>query len=266
MSDLKKEATFLCSFHKTDSLFYEMIDSLLKQSYENFKVILVNDIGQPVTFDSRYQTDNRVALLHNPSNQGLIHSLNRGVVDIDSEYIARVDRGDICLPERLKEQVEYLEKNDLDIVGSYVEEIDEAGKILRIVKPPLEHSKIVTALERYNCLVHSSILMKTEVIKKLGGYNERFQYAQDYDLYLRAIRAGCRFGVVDKILTRRRVYRDSTTRKKRKQQILYASAALMMYYAAEERLTGTHILRVCAHLSKILIPQWMRSMRNRPIS
>jgi len=241
-----------------------MIDSLLNQDYDNFEIILIDDSGNTKeTSIPSYGDNKKIKVIRNKKNYGLTRSLNIGIEVSTGEYMARVDRGDWCYPDRLSQQIKFMRKHNIDICGSFVEEIDIYDRQLRIHKPPLKHENIVASLMRKNCLIHSSIIVKKATLIKLNMYDERLRYAQDYDLYLRAILKGCKFGVVDKVLLKHRVYNDSTTIKKRKQQILYANAALVCYYASTETINTRILLNIMSNISKVFIPTWLRAIKRR---
>lgn len=263
MNEQRPKISFICCFHKKDEFFDAMLQSLLSQDYDYFDIILVDDSGDDNVLDPTYSQQKKIKLVKNRKKMGLTHSLNKGISCSGAEYIARIDRGDWCYPNRLSQQVEFMLRRNLDICGSFVEEIDESNDRIRTYRPPLEHTKIVASLEKYNCLIHSSLMIKKDVLMNLNMYDERFKYAQDYDLCLRAVAGGYKLGVINKILVKRRLYKDSITVTRRKSQILHATAALIFYYVSVGKINYRISLNIFYHFSKLFIPDWLRQIKRK---
>jgi GT2 family glycosyltransferase len=101
-------------------------------------------------------------------------------------YIARMDADDISLPQRLDRQQQFLENHpDYALVGSPYYQIDEQGQIRCLIRVLTEDAELRAGLQQQNWFGHGSVMMRREAVEQLGGYDERFTYAQDYDLWLR---------------------------------------------------------------------------------
>jgi len=256
---MNKRVSVICATNRLDELFFNMLESVKKQDYDNIEVIVVLD-GQ-VAFDNRL-TDRNIKVLKNDKPLGLTASLNKAIAESAGYYIARVDAKDICEPDRISRQVLYLEGNGIDIVSCNVDVISENGRLVKIVKPPSTHEAIIKRMPRHNCFVHSSILVKKEVLQAVGSYNERFIYAQDYDLYLRLILKGCKFGVSPEILLHKRIDVRSTTMSKRRWQICYAMAAQSLYFAkAQPKNPLSIFFCILSNLTRFILPIKFREIR-----
>src|SRR5690349_262554 len=111
--------------HNISSFIKECLDSLLKQTYHNIEVILVNDASLDDTSQviEEWIKENNpsfsVELINLPRNVGFSGALTTGYFLSKGEYIAVHDGDDISHPERLEKQVAYLEKHpDIDVLGS----------------------------------------------------------------------------------------------------------------------------------------------------
>lgn len=117
------------------------VDSILNQSYKDFEFIIIND--KPDRKENRElldvykHKDNRIVLINNKVNLGLTKSLNIGLLAAKGEYIARMDADDISLPDRLKQQVDFLDTHpEVSIVGCSAYKIDEEGNVIdKLIKP-----------------------------------------------------------------------------------------------------------------------------------
>ncbi len=104
------------------------IESILGQTFSDFEFIIINDGSTDRTLkilESYQKKDKRIVLL-NQENKGIAKSLNRGIAKAKGDYIARQDADDISFPDRLRNQVEFLDNNkDVGFLGCSCEMIDE---------------------------------------------------------------------------------------------------------------------------------------------
>ena len=167
------------------------INSILNQSFSAFKLIIVNDGSNDSSqniIDFYVKTDERVSCIVNKSNKGLAYSLNKAIVFSDSMYIARMDADDYAHPNRLEMQIKYLQQHQgVDVLGSAANVITPGSLVKNVVLKPKTHSEIVKIIEVKNPFFHSSVLIKRSFFNLLGGYDEKFKRAQDYDLWLRGV-------------------------------------------------------------------------------
>jgi len=163
----------------------EAIESILNQTFPYLELIIVDDGSTdetPGVLD-RY-SDPRIVRLRNESNQGVARARNRGCAMARGEYIAVQDADDLSAPERLEKQVAFLDTHpEVGLVGSQALLFGEGGSTQ--IKVPLHNTEIQALLLGENCLLHSSLMVRREVFKEVGGYNESFIAAPDYDLVLR---------------------------------------------------------------------------------
>ena len=136
----------------------------------------------------------------------LAATLNRCLRYASGEYIARMDADDICLPERLQKQVNFLDNHlDYACVGCNLAVFDENGDYGIRLFP--QETKASTLLKT-TIFAHPTIMMRSSVYKKLGGYtvSDRTMRAEDLDLWFRFINAGYKGYNLQEILYR---YRES---------------------------------------------------------
>ena len=171
------------------------IESVLEQTHANFEFIIVVD--DPTRSDlvnrvSEYaKNDERIIVLINEKNEGLVYSLNRALKHVTSDYVIRMDADDISVKDRFEKQLIYLIDNKVDLVGSQVIFIDENGKKMFDTAGELHLSSkyIYKVLNFQNCIYHPSWMVKTSLYEKLNGYRN-INYCEDFDFLLRAKNMG----------------------------------------------------------------------------
>jgi GT2 family glycosyltransferase len=166
----------------------EAVESICRQTEPNFELLVIDDGSTDRTPEILTQVahqDSRVRVFHRP-HLGLCAALNFGMSAAQAPLIARLDADDIAHAERLGRQADFLDRHpDVGVVGSWAREIDEDGHPLGERRPPSEPNEIDTALQRGNPMIHSAIMARAELVRRVGGYRPAFEAAEDYDLWLR---------------------------------------------------------------------------------
>ncbi len=169
------------------------IDSILNQTFKDFEFIICDDGSTDGTYElvkRLTKHDDRVILIQNEKNSGLAYSLNHCLSIAKGEYIARMDADDISLPERLEEEVAFLDNNkEFAIVGCNVKFFNSNGIWGKRCLPefPEKASFLFTSP-----FVHPSILIRAEVMTVLCGYRVEKETlrTEDYDLFMRMYSKG----------------------------------------------------------------------------
>lgn len=167
----------------------EAVESVLAQTMGDLELIVVDDASTDGTAELLARCgDPRLVVLRNEENLGLTRSLNRALGAARGAFVARQDADDRSRPQRLERQLAFLATHrDVGICGAWVRHLDGEGRPVGTGHPPTGPDELTQALQLRNDLVHGTILARREVLEELGGYREAFRYAQDYDLYLRAL-------------------------------------------------------------------------------
>ena len=165
----------------------QAVDSILAQTLTSFEFVVVDDGSTDTTAEIlESYSDPRLRLI-TQERTGLIASLNRAIDGASGEYIARMDADDISLPQRLELQLERLEGNPgVALLGTQVEEIDEAGDTIRRHHYPTDSAAVAKALLRgATAICHGAVIFRRACFERVGGYRQPFEHAEDYDLWLR---------------------------------------------------------------------------------
>lgn len=175
--------------YNCENTISKCIESVISQAYENWEFIICDDCSKDNTLQvlTEYsQKDNRIKVLHNEKNLRLAASLNNCLKVAKGKYIARMDADDVCLPERLTKQVEFLDAHpEFAIVGSGVKVFD--GENVTSIRIPTKEYPTKENVLYGPTFMHPTIMMRKEAYDALGGYtvSKRTTRGQDWDLWFR---------------------------------------------------------------------------------
>ncbi|HDR1936400.1 TPA: glycosyltransferase family 2 protein, partial [Pasteurella multocida] len=128
-------SVLICAYN-SEKYIERSIRSVMKQTYKNLEIIIINDGSSDNTFsiiERLSREDRRIRIINNDKNIGLISSLNIGIENFNGEYLARIDSDDFAKPQWIAKLFTFLDENkDIVLVGSYLEIFseDENGSIL----------------------------------------------------------------------------------------------------------------------------------------
>jgi glycosyltransferase involved in cell wall biosynthesis len=192
MTETSPKITVVMAVYNEDEYLSTAINSILKQTFEDFEFLIIDDGSTdktPEIIEHYAEQDNRIRYLANQANKGLPASLNKGIEHASGKYIARMDADDISLPRRFEKQIEYLDSNpSVHVVGSYASLIGKNGECLGKKTFP-QGGRNPEGLKREGPRVpHPSVMMRRSSLQYVSGYREPFRYAQDLDLWIRMSR------------------------------------------------------------------------------
>lgn len=189
------------------------VESILKQTCDNFVLLIVDDGS---TDDSGAYLDSlddpRIQLIHQ-ENAGLGTALNRGIEEVRTPYVARMDADDISLPTRLEKQLAVMEANpELVMLGCALAYTVDGDRYGHAPPMPTEHKHLMAILRAGgHAISHPTIFCRTDVLRKVGGYRIS-GVGQDWDLFLRMGEAG-RTSNLSEVLFLMRLHPDSNAWK-----------------------------------------------------
>jgi glycosyltransferase involved in cell wall biosynthesis len=203
----------LTTSYNAGNYLSEAIQSLLLQSFGDFEVILVDNGSTDGSIEHANVRDVRIRLIRLEDNIGRTPALALALNEAQGTYIAILDADDIAKPDRFLVQEQFLRKNlEVQLVGTGVEFIDWEGRGLsdrNCYVGEVSHDDLA---ER-NLFFNSSVMFRRHTAVELGGYDSQFEYAQDYDLFVRLATAGRAVILADK-LTKVRISNTNYTSSK----------------------------------------------------
>jgi glycosyltransferase involved in cell wall biosynthesis len=181
--------------YNTERYIASAVRSILAQTFRDFELILIDDGSTDRSAEICKQLaaeDSRIHLISRP-NKGLTKTLNEGLWLATAPLIARMDADDVSLPTRFEKQVAYLnEHSECVCVGTRVTLIDPYDSPISVAEHKLDHESIDADLLKGIgwAIVHPAAMMRTEAVRRAGGYREQFKTSQDLDLWLRLAEIG----------------------------------------------------------------------------
>lgn len=234
-NDADVKVSVLMCVYNGERYLETAINSVIDNGYTDFELIVVNDGSTDNTSEilsnlSRQYSQIRII---NKKNSGLTNSLNIGLLECRGKYIARLDADDLCIPGRFIKQIECLEKNpQVGLVGSNAILIDENG--YEFGKTSIRQAngqEYVDQLEKMEAFFpHSSWMMRKQVVEQLGGYDDFYHKAQDYEFLLRCSEY-CEIACLSECLVMLRKTESSVSYDSEFMQYKYAMVARLMHFS-----------------------------------
>tara|TARA_B100000609_G_scaffold198312_1_gene197619 strand:- start:2864 stop:3670 length:807 start_codon:yes stop_codon:yes gene_type:complete len=238
----------------------ECLDGLEEEL--SFSVVLINDSNKNIEEESIPESlKNKIKVLKTKNRSGLASALNEGIRHCSNEFIARIDQGDISSHKRFIDQLnEFTLDDELCFIGakSELKYIDDNGQIIKKRNSigPLGWKKLRIILKRKNPLVHGSVMFRKNSLIEAGGYDERYMFAQDYELYLRFIKKNMKGIIIDNINHEHKFYtkKSSTIIKNRKSRY-FGMKARLMHFAFSDYLIFLNLVFLFKDLFLMFLPQ-----------
>lgn len=188
----------------------EAIQSVLNQTYKNIEFIIILDNPENKKLDKVIKDykdkDKRIKYFTNEKNIGLTRTLNIGLEKATGDYIARMDADDICMVNRIEEQINYLtENNSVDFVSCNCIIIDEQNREKYKTKNYGKTNDMTKRNLMYRSIfLHPTWIFRKSILEKLHNYNE-IERAEDYDFLCRLISNGYSAVSLDSYLVKYRI-------------------------------------------------------------
>lgn len=221
-------------YNPDENLFLELLNSLLLQTYSNWELCLADGSEEKNdTIFALCSRNSKIKYQFLDGNKGISENTNEALKMVTGDFIAFLDHDD-CLPRfALYEVVKEINKNsDVELIYSDEDKMDEKGNRF---EPYFKPDFSPETLECNNYITHL-VVLKKELVKRIGMLDSRFDGAQDFDYLLRATENTTKIVHISKILYHWRTTKNSTANVA--QSKLYAYEAGLR--AVEEHLNRIH--------------------------
>jgi glycosyltransferase involved in cell wall biosynthesis len=229
------------SVYNGERFLAEAIESVLGQTLRAIEFLIVDDgstDGSRAIIERYAAQDARIRPIYR-ENRGLIASLNQLLAEASAPLVARMDADDVCLPERLAQQLAFLEaRPDYGVVGCWTIDIDEHGNDWAggdWTPHPLTHEEFLAHIDqRAPLLCHPAVVYRRDLVRSVGGYHAAYRHCEDLDLWLR-LASVTKIGNIPVKLLRYRHYADQVSSRHAIEQAHGAAIARLAY---DERQAG----------------------------
>ena len=251
----------IMGIHNCEKTLQEAVDSIRRQTYANWELILWDDGSTDGTYEiaKQYAAEDpdRIRAFHDGQNRKLSHALNQCLRRATGELVARMDGDDLSHPDRLEKQVSYLQEHpETDLVGTQMNRFDENG-YTGVLRAPLQPESEMLCSK--TPIHHATIMTYRSVYEALGGYteSETVEGVEDVDLWFRFFEKGFKAATLDEALYDVRMDREALKRRTMGRRI----RSLRTRAAGYKRLGFPRrwlLKPACTLLLKGLAPVWIK--------
>jgi glycosyltransferase involved in cell wall biosynthesis len=218
----------------------EAIGAILGQTVADLELIVVDDGSRDdsaAIADAAAARDPRVRVLRMGTNVGISRSLNAGLEAARAPVVAVQDADDVSDPARLERQLALLDaRPDVAVVGCRMREVDPAGRELR-PRTAFAAGDVRPVLPRFNPIPNTSAAYRRDVVLAAGGYDARYRYAMEYDLWLRLAERHVVWAL-DEVLATRRMSATNVAARAERAQLAEAIAIRLRALRRRRTLRG----------------------------
>jgi glycosyltransferase involved in cell wall biosynthesis len=203
------------TYNRANLLKYS-IQSVLSQTFKHFEIIIINNYSNDNTLEViNSYNDNRIKIINYKNNGIIAKSRNQGLIQSSGRYIGFLDDDDLWCPDKLENQIKYMESNpEIDITYSNAVVIDEHGIKKGLLMDPerAKSGKVFLELIKDPFVPVLTVLMRRKVFETNGLLNEdlTMRAAEDFEYWLRAS-LKFNFGYIDKPMALYRIHSQSAS-------------------------------------------------------
>lgn len=253
------KASFIMGTRNSEKRIEETIRSIIDQTYHDWELIVIDDASTDNTFEvinNWSKKDKRIKAYKNKMNLKLAKTLNLCIALSQGEYLVRIDDDDICYPDRLEKQINFMENNPQYAICGSGADLFYEDKVWS-ERFFLQQPTIFDVFSGKN-FMHPSVIMRSEDLKTIGGYNESVDYerCEDYELWCNFYRNGYSgYNLQEKLIKYSESWNDYKKRKKIYRWI-YIKAMIK-----QRKLLNINLIKgvkeISINLCKMCVPNFM---------
>lgn len=214
MSDKKRESmdkkvsVIIPTYKRGVDILSRAITSLLEQTYQNLEIVLVDDNATEETIEYRKEVSDyveslccdKIIYIQNEENFGSAKSRNEGIFRATGEYVTFLDDDDKYLKDKVKNQVEFMVNNELDMSFTNIAILNQDNKVIdfrefRRIKD-FSNEKLLQYHLTKKITPTDIYMVKTECIKSVGGFDTHGM-GDELVLMTKLIESGIKMGYLD---------------------------------------------------------------------
>lgn len=234
--------------HNREIFIKDAIESVLRQSFINFELIIIDDASTDNTQDvvSVFLSDDRVKYFKVKKCSSISEVRNIAIKKAVGKYMAVLDSDDVWSDNlKLQKQFNFLQNNNFVVIGGSAILINEKNENIGFSLKPVDNNTIIKNFFKKNPFIHSSVVVPLNLVREIGGYDEGLRFGEDLDLFLRLSKFGLVANLPD-ILVKYRVHSDNEAKKNKSRAIFDVIKIIKKY-------KGSNHFPVFTVVKKILI-------------
>lgn len=212
--NLAKVSVIMSEYDTPENHFDLAVESILKQTFTDFEFIIVDDSKDQhlETYMEKF-IDDRIKLVPNKGNYGLVYSLNHAIEVAQTDYLVRMDTDDISLPERIEILYKEITQHpEFSVISTSLIEFDDSGKYKEIIYDSEYNYELIMNRQ---VPVHATAIMKKKDVVSIGNY-KNYSRAEDFVLWCELLLSGFRLKSIPLILYKYRVSEMDLSKRKLK--------------------------------------------------
>lgn len=177
MKDQSPLVSILMPAFNAEKFIAEAINSILKQDYSNWELLILNDASS----DSTQQivdtfNDERINVFHYSENQGYLLSCNELFEKAKGDFITFLDADDVCNENRLSVCLSTFEKNPtLDFITTGYQRISASGAVISEHATDVDYARYTSDSDYFPTICCATAFVRKELVRKVGGYRPFFK-------------------------------------------------------------------------------------------
>ncbi len=213
MSNAQPLVSIIVSCYNHQNYITACIESIVKQSYGNIELIVIDDGSSDNSADILQQLSNKYSFYFiRQKNMGLTRTLNKALAQAKGKYIAPLGSDDIIMLDKTEKQVEFLEKNpDIAVVGGNILCIDDNGNIKQKqrFKEYREIDFKAVFLTPKQIPAAPTVMIRADILSKVNGFSTESNL-EDLDLWLKITYAHHKIAVMNDLFAYYRVHQSNS--------------------------------------------------------
>lgn len=154
---MEEKVSIITPVYNCEKLISKTIESVIKQSYKNWEMLLVDDCSTDNSkniIEKYIKEDERVKYFKLKENSGAAVARNYALEQANGRFIAYLDADDLWKEDKLEKQVQFMLNNNYAFSCTSYEKIDESGNSKKIIKMPMK--------------VNYSLFLRNTIIQTVG--------------------------------------------------------------------------------------------------
>lgn len=164
----------------------ELVESLSRQTFQDFEVIIINDCGEPINIIKDLYPNLNIGIIEMEQKLNHVHARNCGAMAVQGEFIMLIDDDDLIVPTHIDTMLKEIQ--DFDLVYSDVEIINyQPVNNIRIPKSRLlfAYELDIKAMRSFSTFVPSGYLYRRSLHHTIGQFDVEVHNYWDWDFFLR---------------------------------------------------------------------------------